>query len=347
MRYLLLSLALLCGAPLPASAQVSVNIGINLPLYPELVLVPGYPVYYAPRLPSNFFFYDGYYWVYADDDWFVSSWYNGPWELVEPEYVPLFVLRVPVRYYRSPPPYFRGWRAEAPPRWGERWGNVWEREHHGWDHWDRHAAPSAAPLPSYQRQYSGARYPRYVEQQQELHDRNYRYQPRDPAVRHNDQTAPAPRAAQPSMRQPDQGRDDRRAPQPQSDRQPDRQPSRQPDRQSDGQRDHQRGDQRNEQRRDQRDEPRSEMQQPGGSMRQPGQSPRATVGPEARPVPYQSTAPRESSRESSRETTREPERQHGREPVRDSGREQSRDQPRGQSRDQSRDQDDDRQPGRR
>src|ERR1700751_749063 len=81
-----------------ATAQVSVSIGINFPVYPQLVRVPGYPVYYAPQVNSNYFFYDGMYWVYAGDNWYASSWYNGPWELVTPEAVPLFVLRVPVRY---------------------------------------------------------------------------------------------------------------------------------------------------------------------------------------------------------------------------------------------------------
>ena len=69
-----------------------VSIGINLPVYPELVPVPGYPVYYAPQVNSNYFFYDGVYWVYEQDNWYTSSWYNGPWQLVAPEVVPLFVL---------------------------------------------------------------------------------------------------------------------------------------------------------------------------------------------------------------------------------------------------------------
>ena len=128
---------------------------------------PGYPVYYAPQVNSNYFFYDGMYWVYQRDNWYASSWYNGPWGLVAPEAVPLYVLRVPVRYYRQPPAYFRGWRADAPPRWGEHWGNAWEQSHSGWDNWNRSAAPAPAPLPVYQRQYSGNRYPR-VEQQQVL-----------------------------------------------------------------------------------------------------------------------------------------------------------------------------------
>ena len=157
-----------------AAAQVSVgiglpgvSIGINLPVYPELVPVPGYPVYYAPRLNSNYFFYDGMYWVYQRDNWYASSWYNGPWGLVPPQAVPLYVLRIPVRYYRQPPVYFRGWRTDAPPRWGEHWGGQWEQSRSGWDHWNRNAVPAPAPLPSYQRQYSGNRYPRPDQQQQQ------------------------------------------------------------------------------------------------------------------------------------------------------------------------------------
>jgi hypothetical protein len=175
----------------PATAQVSVgvgiglpgvSIGINLPAYPQLVRVPGYPVYYAPRLDANLFFYDGMYWAYQGDNWYASSWYNGPWGVVAPEFVPVYVLRVPVRYYRQPPVYFRGWRADAPPRWGEHWGREWEQRRSGWDRWNRSSAPSPAPLPSYQRQYSGNRYPP-VEQQNALRSQHYRYQPRDVVVR--------------------------------------------------------------------------------------------------------------------------------------------------------------------
>ena len=90
-HYGLIALLLLCSVS-AAEAQISigiglpnVSIGINLPLFPELVPVPGYPVYYAPRVDANYFFYDGMYWVYQDDNWYASSWYNGPWSLVDPE----------------------------------------------------------------------------------------------------------------------------------------------------------------------------------------------------------------------------------------------------------------------
>ncbi|MFZ6748198.1 hypothetical protein [Undibacterium sp. Ren11W] len=189
MRNKLILLWLFVSSALPAWAQISVrigvpgiDIGINLPLYPELMPVPGYPVYYAPQLNSNYFFYDGMYWVFQDDNWYASSWYNGPWSLVDQELVPVFVLRIPVRYYRQSPHYFRGWRPDAPPRWGEHWGAEWQQRHHGWDKWNRSMPAARPPLPVYQRNYTGARYPQ-LKEQQSLQNKNYRYQPHDPIVR--------------------------------------------------------------------------------------------------------------------------------------------------------------------
>ncbi len=205
-RYGVVVLWILLCSVTSVSAQVSigiglphVSIGINLPLYPELVPIPGYPVYYAPRLAANYFFYDGLYWIYYDDDWYASYWYNGPWWVVEPEVVPVYILRVPVRYYRHPPPYFHRWRPDAPPRWGEHWGRKWEHDRRGWDKWKRGSAPSRAPLPVYQRQYSGDRYPT-VEQQQAIRREHYRYQPRDKAVRQHFQPQGEQRAPAPALR---------------------------------------------------------------------------------------------------------------------------------------------------
>jgi hypothetical protein len=195
-------LALLLCSITSSWAQFSVNIGINVPVYPQLVRVPGYPVYYAPQLSSNYFFYDGMYWVLVDDNWYASTWYNGPWELVAPDFVPVFLLRVPVRYYRRPPVYFHGWRSDAPPRWGDHWGNTWYSNHRDWDRWNRSAAPAPAPLPVYQRQYSGNRYPR-AEQQMTLQTHNYHYQPRDATVQRQYQ---AQRAQIPATAAPDRQR---------------------------------------------------------------------------------------------------------------------------------------------
>ena len=68
-----------------------VSIGINLPMFPLLVVVPGYPVHYAPRGDVTLFFYDGLYRTCQRDNWYASSWYNGPWGLVDPDDVPAFV----------------------------------------------------------------------------------------------------------------------------------------------------------------------------------------------------------------------------------------------------------------
>lgn len=170
-RPALLVFCLLFGSAGPAFARV--NIDLHLSLFPELVPIPGYPVYYAPRVGYNYFFYDGMYWLFEDDAWYVSAWYDGPWDYVDPYAVPVFVLRVPVRYYRRPPPYFRGWYVDAPPRWGHRWGERWEHDRRGWDHWDRQRIPVPARLPLYQRDYQGDRYPSRSEQR-DLHERLYR-----------------------------------------------------------------------------------------------------------------------------------------------------------------------------
>lgn len=131
------------------SKAADVSGGFHMLSYPDLVLVPGTPVYYDPHVAANFFFYDSVYWIYQDTDWYASRRYDGPWGFVTPEAVPLQILRVPVLYYCQPPLNFRGWNGDAPPRWGELWGRDWERRHNGWDRWDRNAVPDAEPLPAH------------------------------------------------------------------------------------------------------------------------------------------------------------------------------------------------------
>jgi len=218
MYRLLIAMSLLAGV-MPASAQVgfeislpNVSIGINLPIYPELVLLPGSPVYYAPRADSNYFFYDGLYWVYKDDQWYSSDWYNGPWQQVSPQYVPLFILRVPVRYYRRPPAYFHGWRSDAPPRWGQHWGDDWTEQHRGWDQWRRGDVPRAAPLPTYQREYSGRRYPTAPEKQQAIRSEHDRHQPREAAPQQQFGRPPPDARPQPEPPRPPMTREPRQAP---------------------------------------------------------------------------------------------------------------------------------------
>ncbi len=159
-RLAFFAVVLAAGLYQPAKADVQigvglalpgVRIGINIPAYPDLVPVPGYPVYYAPRQDANLFFYNGMYWVFAQGNWYASSWYDGPWRLVEPDYVPYFILRVPILYYRQPPTFFRGWNRRGPPRWDAHWGRSWRDHHQHWDRWNRRAIPPRAPFPAYQR----------------------------------------------------------------------------------------------------------------------------------------------------------------------------------------------------
>lgn len=218
-----LAVGLLLCAVSPATASVSisigapsVDIGIHFGALPALTVVPGTPVYYAPSVDANFFFYDGMYWVFQDGNWFASSWYDGPWAPVDPEIVPIFVLHVPVRYYRRPPEFFHGWARNEAPHWGEHWGHDWESHHVAWSHFDKSHVPRPAPIPTYQRRYKGDKYPAAVEQQRALHTvKNYKYRPREDVVRqHYEQharphEAPHPQAARPhgeGPHGPDHGR---------------------------------------------------------------------------------------------------------------------------------------------
>ena len=182
MRKTLAVLILGLAAAIPAAAAVNVSIGINVPTYPVLQRIPSYPVYYAPNLRANYFFYDGLYWVFNAGEWYASSWYNGPWYVVDRYEVPVYLLRVPVRYYRYAPATFRSWRVDAAPRWNVYWGDTWASRRSGWDRYDIRRAPAPAPLPVYQRSYSRDNYPR-VEQQAVISSRSYGYQPREAAAR--------------------------------------------------------------------------------------------------------------------------------------------------------------------
>lgn len=189
MRYALMAVWLLLSPAALAEVSVGVrisvpgvSIGINVPAYPDLVLVPGYPVYYAPDLDTNYFFYDGLYWIYVDDHWYVSDWYNGPWGLVEPDYVPVFLLRIPVFYYMRPPVFFHAWVPAEPPHWGEHWGHDWARRHADWTRWSPGGGPAPAPLPDYQRHYTGDHYPQ-AEDQRVLRERYYNYREHESGVR--------------------------------------------------------------------------------------------------------------------------------------------------------------------
>ena len=122
-------MAALGGVAATAQADVSINLGFNLPGPPPLVAVPESPVMYAPRVGVNYFFYDNEYYVYQNGGWYVSRRHNGPWRVIGPEYVPRPILAVPVRYYHHAPNEWRHARREGPPPWAHSWGRRWDEEH--------------------------------------------------------------------------------------------------------------------------------------------------------------------------------------------------------------------------
>jgi hypothetical protein len=149
MRYAVLTLLVLAVAT-PVAAQVHVDIGINLPAPPPLVVVPGVAsVQYAPSVPGNVFFYSNQYWIYNGGGWYVSRRHDGPWIGVAPQFVPRPVLLVPVRYYHVPPGHWKQWQREAPPHWGHEWGPGWS-EKRGWkDHGYQEARAGGPPGPGH------------------------------------------------------------------------------------------------------------------------------------------------------------------------------------------------------
>jgi hypothetical protein len=99
----------------PALVAAQINIGINIgtppppppPLViatpPQLVVIPGTQVFYAPAVPQNYFIYGRKSYVFHDGAWFVAPTHHGPWTFLAVERVPPPLRSVPVRYYKVPP----------------------------------------------------------------------------------------------------------------------------------------------------------------------------------------------------------------------------------------------------
>ena len=182
MKRFALSLLLLLSLALPAAAQTYYDVGVDLPEYPEMQPIPESPVYYAPGVDSNYFFYDGAYWDYYNDGWYSSPWYNGPWEYVDPVYVPTYILWVPIVYYHHPHSHWRGWDARRPPHWSQHWGRDWQARHNAVYAGRSVGNVQRAPLPQYQQRFNRQNYPRGIQQSQ-LHGQFYNYQPREMVTR--------------------------------------------------------------------------------------------------------------------------------------------------------------------
>ncbi|WP_159877751.1 hypothetical protein [Aquitalea denitrificans] len=165
MRHALIGISLSLMLGPVATLQAQVRLDINISSYPALIQIPGYPVYYDPSQQLNYFFYGGRYWIFHEDNWYYSSWYNGPWTRMEANLVPVFIWRIPLRYYQRRPAYFQGWNADEAPRWDQHWGTDWKRHHPDWQQWDRQSVPAASPPPGHQKNDAPRHYPRPTRQQ--------------------------------------------------------------------------------------------------------------------------------------------------------------------------------------
>ena len=106
--FVLLASAVCLGSPVPARADLNVNINVGPPPIvftapPRVVVVPDSRVYYAPEVGINLFVYENRYYSFHDGGWFLASTYHGPWVALPLARVPKAVLAVPVQYYKVPP----------------------------------------------------------------------------------------------------------------------------------------------------------------------------------------------------------------------------------------------------
>jgi hypothetical protein len=105
---------LLSGA-LVAAQDIEINIGLGAPpAPPQLVVVPGTAVYYAPEAVANLFVYKGRYYTLVNNVWSTAPAYHGPWVVIQVGKVPPPILGVPMEYYNIPPGHLK---QKGPPPW--------------------------------------------------------------------------------------------------------------------------------------------------------------------------------------------------------------------------------------
>lgn len=110
--------------------EINVHIGINTPppvvamSPPEVVLIPGTGVYFAPDTGFELFFYSGQWYRRHRHAWYRASTYSGAWVYLPPKRVPGVFVHLPKEYHR----YYRGHRRIPYGRLEREWKTA-EREH--------------------------------------------------------------------------------------------------------------------------------------------------------------------------------------------------------------------------
>lgn len=129
---------LFIASPLKAHAEFTINIGINAPLPtlvvaepPEVLLIPGTYVYFAPGIDVDVLFYHGNWYRSNKGRWYRAQGYNGPWVFISK--VPGPVANVPPGFRHVPPGQEKIPYGQLKKNW-----KTWEDE----KHWDKHEAKS-------------------------------------------------------------------------------------------------------------------------------------------------------------------------------------------------------------
>lgn len=96
---MLAAAAALTLLPATATAQVGVQIHVNIPVNPPLVVVqPGIQV--VENWDEEVFFTGGFYWVRRDGYWYRAPSPRATWVYVEPRHVPPGLVRIPPGHYK-------------------------------------------------------------------------------------------------------------------------------------------------------------------------------------------------------------------------------------------------------
>jgi hypothetical protein len=82
---ILVGIAFVCVTAVPATAQITVQVGIPMPppivfaAPPQVVVLPGFDIYVAPDIAEEVYFVDGFWWRPWQGHWYRSHSYNGGW----------------------------------------------------------------------------------------------------------------------------------------------------------------------------------------------------------------------------------------------------------------------------
>lgn len=121
------------------TAQAEVNVNINIGPPPivvsapaQVVMMPQTGIYFVPGISYDLFFYNGYWWSQRGDNWYRAGEYNGPWVVIQRNYVPGYLLKVPKNYravYKNEKPINYG-------QWKKNYGQPKKKEG-GWKNQSR------------------------------------------------------------------------------------------------------------------------------------------------------------------------------------------------------------------